>query len=383
MHWRTELLVTILILLPKLTTAADGCGSGRKGKHSVRCGEECTGNGGYCTCGDGNKIFDYRNDTAWCCNASQCTKNNKMNITCKYGTLLPLSTPCQGKCNNEISYFSARQYLACDNKDQCIKLQHWQNTVHHCKDRSDERKPLDSVYSEIDWDKIRDCNYGGQEDRPGLTCHGQGVHSDCLEYHEWCNYKNVLKCRELGGRTSVHDEICSNNTFWTLKPCTHRNHEGKRCSSGYSGQCYYPTYPGGWLQRTCKDGSHDMIEMSQNGSCPSHYFSCLVGGNTSCLAGYLHCDLHPQCDDGLDEDGCKFIYKRKRLTKSSGTRPCFSLHYGEGNMINKPTVEILALSCDGGQPECAGGVDEIYCNKEIMSKFEICKYPSGSFPLCC
>ena len=81
--------------------------------------------------------------------------------------------------------------------------------------------------------------------------------------------------------------------------------------------------------------------------------------------------MPPQCDDGGDEKNCKYIYKQKRLTKLSGTKPCHHLHYGPGNKINKPEVWILALSCDGGDPECYGGIDEM-CDP-LLNRLELCK----------
>ena len=64
------------------------------------------------------------------------------------------------------------------------------------------------------------------------------------------------------------------------------------------------------------------------------------------------------------------VYKRKGLTKASGTRTCHHLHYGPNNTINKPEVEILALPCDG-EEECAGGVDEM-CDP-LLTRVQLCE----------
>ena len=122
-----------------------------------------------------------------------------------------------------------------------------------------------------------------------------------------------------------------------------------------------------------KDKSHDILPLPKNGSCPPTYFFCLVNKIESCLAPFLQCDIHPNCDSGEDEKNCKFVYRRKSLTKPSGTRTCHHLHYGPGNKINKPEVEILALSCDGGQPECAGGVDEMCDDKMGLTTYQLCE----------
>ena len=351
---------------------ADGCG-GAVGEHvggySVRCGEKCTGPRGYCTCGKGNKKFNVFDSTTWCCNASQCQKTGK-DIVCEKGTPIPLTTPCNGKCNTGRSYFASRQYWTCDGKKQCIKIQHWQDKVHHCLDRSDERLRQEDVFLPIQWNLLTPCKEG--QSWAGVRCSNQGLPADCLEYALWCNENNVMKCHELGGRTSVHKEVCSNNTFWTRQTCRYDGKKGRRCSSGNSGQCYYPGSRNHlFVQETCKDGSHDIRSKSKNSSCPPKYISCKVNGKDSCLAPFLHCDMHPQCDDGKDEKDCKYVYKMKGLTKPRGTRTCHHLHYGPNNTIKKPEVEILALVCDGGEPECDGGVDEM-CDP-LLTRAQLCE----------
>ena len=72
---------------------------------------------------------------------------------------------------------------------------------------------------------------------------------------------------------------------------------------------------------------------------------------------------------------CKFRHQQKGASKMGGTRTCYSRHYWPGNKINKPPVEILAVNCDGGIPECDGDYDEIYCDdKEILSRYQLCEY---------
>ena len=180
------LRVIVVLLSLHLTLSADGCGhsqDGNDGGASVKCGTECTGGGGYCACGEGTKSFDYRDNTTWCCGGSDCTRHGYKNqhITCKIGTPLPLSSPCHGECNNHRSYWAGRQYWACDNKEQCIKIQHLTDGVNHCKDRSDERKRPEDVLSPIQWDMINTCREGKWNE--GLTCSGQGLSNDCLEYY--------------------------------------------------------------------------------------------------------------------------------------------------------------------------------------------------------
>ena len=238
--------------------------------------------------------------TTWCCNASDCYKTGvkeKENIVCKKGTPLPLTTPCQGKCNTGRSQSAAREYWGCESKDQCIKIQYVEDGVQHCRDRSDERKISKDLYSPIQWDDLTTCNKYNDERRPGVKCSGQGVTGDdCLQYYDWCNERVVLKCRELGGLTTVHGKVCSNNTFWMRHPCTSWKgvREGKRCSSGFSGKCYYPDSDKWWLSKTCRDRSHDIRPLPTNGSCPPTYFSCLVDKKESCVSEHLRCDIHPQ-----------------------------------------------------------------------------------------
>ena len=147
-----HLLVVTICVHP--TLSADGCGSSWDpvyGGASVKCGDYCTGQEGYCTCGENNKKFDYRDNTTWCCNASQCQKDDDYFgiVTCKVGTPLPLTTPCEGKCNDHRSYYAGRHYWGCAGGDQCIKIQHVQDKTHHCKDRSDERKNQEALIAPI------------------------------------------------------------------------------------------------------------------------------------------------------------------------------------------------------------------------------------------
>ena len=294
-----HLLVVALSIYHALS--ADGCR-----RSSVRCGDECADV--YCTCGEDAEKFDARDNTSWCCNASDCEKTGYADIVCKKGTLLPLNTPCQGECNTGISYYAAREYWGCDSKDQCIKVQYVQDGVQHCRDRSDERKINQDLYSPIQWDKLTTCYWDGNKDSPGVKCSGQGVDGgECLPYYRWCSERVVLKCQELGGLTTVHSQVCSNNSFWLKHPCPAvGGYEGRRCNSEYSGQCHYPDSDDRMLSQTCRDRSHDILP--KNGSCPpTHSFSCLVDKKESCLSQHLRCDIHPQCDTGDDEKNCKHV----------------------------------------------------------------------------
>ena len=98
------------------------------------------------------------------------------------GQSFPLieGTGCKLDVNHR-SYWAGRQYWACDNKEQCIKIQHLTDGVNHCKDRSDERKRPEDVLSPIQWDMINTCKTRGGN--AGLTCSGQGLNDDCLYYY--------------------------------------------------------------------------------------------------------------------------------------------------------------------------------------------------------
>merc|ERR1712179_211577 len=260
MNEQILLLLVTLCIYPALT--ADGCSdSWGGGGLSVRCGDQCTGVGGYCTCGKDAAKFNFRDNTSWCCGASMCERKGNFDIVCEEGSLLPLTTPCQGECNTGIGFDAARQYWSCDSKDQCIKIQHVSDKVHHCHDSSDEMITQD-VYTPIQWDKLTTCYLYGDEDRPGVRCSGQGMPGDCQLYSRWCNENTVLKCSELGGLTTVHTEVCSNKTFWLNHPCTSTirgvQQGGRRCSAEYSGQCYYPNSTDYRRSKTCKDGSHNI-----------------------------------------------------------------------------------------------------------------------------
>ena len=150
-------LVVMLRIYHTLT--ADGCGI----TTGVRCGDECISYHGYCTCGEGSKEFNIFDNTTWCCNGSNCEKTGH-NIVCKNGTPLSLTTPCQGQCNTGKSFMAAREYWGCESKDQCIKVQYVEDGVHHCKDRSDERKRDQDLLSPIQWDKLSPCYRFGVQD---------------------------------------------------------------------------------------------------------------------------------------------------------------------------------------------------------------------------
>ena len=242
--------LVVVLLLYITTVGADDCAG-------VRCGEECTGALGFCTCGKDAKKFTVFDNTTWCCNASLCERNG-IDIICMKGTPLPLTTPCQGHCNTADRSNTGRKYRMCESKDQCVKIQYWQdNEAVDCKDHSDEKKMEDDVFSPIQWDKLATCYVTDDRSYPGVKCSGQGLSEDCLPYKEWCRETWLMQCEELGGRTSVHTEICSNKTFWSGRPCKYgdlEGSEGRRCSTKYPGQCSYSD-SAGWTQnpRTCTE----------------------------------------------------------------------------------------------------------------------------------
>ena len=263
MNRRVLLHIFLITLSVYHALTADGCGDmwpRGDGGYSVKYGDQCTGSGGYCTCGKSVEKFNFRDNTSWCCNASQCEREGDYgdDIMCEKGSLLPLTTPCQGECNTGRSHSSPRQYWGCGSMDQCIKIQHVSDKVQHCHDGSDETINQD-VYASIQWDKLTTCHLYGDEERPGVRCSGQGLPGDCMLYSRWCNENTVLKCSELGGLTSVHTEVCSNKTYWLHHPCTSFSKPGgRRCSAEYSGQCYYPHGDDYYTSKTCRDGSHDI-----------------------------------------------------------------------------------------------------------------------------
>ena len=352
--------------------AADGCA--RYG-YGVRCGQNCTDWDGSCTCEAGEEKFDWDNEQSWCCNGAQCEKTGRGDISCLEGTRQPLTTPCNKLCNNHISYNSARQYVACDNtiitEQQCIKRQFYMDETFHYRDRSDEREDINPFYQPVSWTSLRECDYAGDKRLPGLTCTGANLPNDCLPYSRWCNNKYVMPCTELGGRTSVHWDVCNNATWWTGKTCRYRDEEAVRCSSYNSGQCHYPHTSYSRLSRECKDGSHNITP--EGPACSSDSVRCQKDGENVCLDPHLQCDLHPNCDGGEDEMNCKDDYKKKKLTKRRGTMRCYAPHYGPNNRINKSAVEMYAVACDGEKPECWEDADEAECNKGILTRFELCK----------
>ena len=82
----------------------------------------------------------------------------------------------------------------------------------HGRDRSDERENINAFYEPVNWTSLQEC--GGKK-YGGLSCHGAGLPNDCLPYSAWCSNDKVMPCTELGGRTSVHWDVCSNATLWS------------------------------------------------------------------------------------------------------------------------------------------------------------------------
>ena len=256
------LLAVVRLCVYHTALAEDNCIAER-----MRCGDECTGAYGSCTCGEDAEQFNTYDNTTWCCNASECEKDETGDIVCKKGTLLPLTTPCQGKCHTGRSRYITTQYKMCESMDQCIKIQYWQdNEAVDCNDRSDEKKMDVDVFSPIQWDKLTTC---GIKHFPGVKCSGQGIGDDCLTMRSWCHDRVVWQCEELGGRTTLHTDLCSNRTFWSDLPCNSGKDEGTRCDGEYPGQCYYHQKGAWWtLPKECKDYSgHGIIPLPKSGSC--------------------------------------------------------------------------------------------------------------------
>lgn len=85
-----------------------------------------------------------------------------------------------------------------------------------------------------------------------------------------------------------------------------------------------------------------------------------VNGVTVCYNGTNLCDLHPVCDDALDEIECDKKYEEKGLFKKGATFLCQSLLYNEDtvkNNLSRGVVWIKAVPQDG-IPECWNNVDE-------------------------
>jgi hypothetical protein len=202
---------------------ADDCGRYRYGL--VRCGEEC---GDSCVCGAGGQKFDFKRDV-WCCDADKCEMDEwSGGISCANGTTLPLTKPCEGECNDYSagSYF-ARHYKSCYSRTQCVMTSQWTYNKIECWDRSDEEEDRSGAPPN-DW-QVKEC---GNSYYPGLTC--DGTRGDSLGYSSWCNDKIVASCSHLGGLTSLHQEVCRNDTYWHPKTCRDGFKDGVRCSSAWS-----------------------------------------------------------------------------------------------------------------------------------------------------
>ena len=217
------------------------------------------------------------------------------------------------------------------------------------------------------------------------------------------------------GLTTNDPVLCSNYTFWQnyscnliltiLDPYNSSIYKGERCS-GTLQHCYYPytnlssIFDGSYnwhpsepditpYPRTCLDKSDRVFEVGTICSdtpeeecfdgywevidCPEQlcwescadrgpkcsactnttYFQCPI--SRQCVHPQLHCDGHPQCEYGEDEDldVCKEKYKANNVISKFATFRCKSIMYSK--------METYATACNDF-PECVDEEDEKLCS---------------------
>ena len=304
---------------------------------------------------------------------------------------------------------------------QCIRNDKLKNNAYDCFDRSDEEPYLKKTESPVDWASLATCTDINQS--PGIFCNGSSYpRGDCIPYYVWCKGDQSYKCNtDLSTNNEV---ICSNFTFWKNQTCELIDSfydqliQGTRCNGMNSGECIFPDYEGiEDVSKHCQDKSDERHNKSRNcpdmiynetlhphciedcyGVCTDGEKSCLVGNyekceacldptncrssceipapscmactnpkyfqcsDSFCIDPFLHCDGHPHCANGLDEDlnTCEEEYRKRKVIQQEATYECQS--------ITHPELMTLAIACDG-IPECFNGEDEKYCFQNLISPY--------------
>ena len=259
-------------------------------------------------------------------------------------------------------------------------------------DRGDEEVRDKAARTNINYTALTTCtNYAATAMDPGVKCD-----SNCMISNRWCLGERDLYCEDQGGVSMIDPFLCSNHTFWqniscdaTLLMIHPQELKGKRCT-GKKQHCIYPelAYVSS-LQNashaleafplTCEDYSDRIFEVEQPcpdsamdicwESCDSPGVNCTACTSTEyfqcpqskqCVHPKLHCDGHPQCQFGEDEDldVCGKIYHVDKVTMPYATFRCKSIMY--------PTMETYAITCDDF-PECDGYTDEKFCSEDSVS----------------
>ena len=350
-----------------------------------RCDDTCIGRDEKCKCG--GEVFG-RRDGKWCCdgeaqNLTQpcrgvCNDNPEdqyrdyrllirsyMDVCSSGEECVPEYGSCQGtaQCSDlsdlrwckqpeRIKERCQKGYRRCDTNlglpGQCIPGEQVNDGVYHCLDRSDERPGTE--IKPIDFALLKDCTT--LQNYPGYTCSGikplpgGDKWADCHWTGYWCwpDPWDTVECENLGHRQTDNPQVCGNTNFWSQKDCLPGY---SRCTGRNPGECV-------WGKEKCQDKSNVFGQPP----CNTGEVECLRNKVRVCLHPELHCDQHPQCDAGEDEQNCLEVYKNRGFISKSATFECESPYHNR--QTKTPTVKVLATRCNK-EKECHLGLDESNC----------------------
>ena len=232
-------------------------------------------------------IFDMCRGINWCdTDVDQCNENLRCTTSYTSGAVFNSK-----RLGNLSHFYCIEKYT---------EKYETNNDEYNLIDRTDEAiRSRDKT--RINWDDIVSCKTEGSLDLDGYTCG-----SSCKRTNGWCLEErlNTDECTNENNTTRIQvrfsssdQKLCSNFTFWQLKPCIDGQNLGLRCT-GRLQHCYFPWYltkvtwgsgydqPG--MKTTCKDKSDQVFAL--NNSCPNVFdymkdYTSIYGDNI-CKSDY-------------------------------------------------------------------------------------------------